>query len=173
MVKNLSCVSCAAWNVFPINSLPSGTVQYIKVELYYLNCAVAILSIVGRWKDGPFTHPKNINHANSIQFLSACSTLYFVVHIISDSSLKVVGQNFTKVRWYDGKKIDCLELRIGSVDIWGNYLILVMVSSIQHHGLKSMPPENFMWQVRCPGLKCITSRLNCALQNLKSHYHYG
>ena len=26
MVKNLSCVSCAAWNVFPINSLLGGTV---------------------------------------------------------------------------------------------------------------------------------------------------
>ena len=26
MVKNLSCVSCAAWNVFPINSLLSGTI---------------------------------------------------------------------------------------------------------------------------------------------------
>ena len=24
MVKNLSCVSCAAWNVFPINSLTTG-----------------------------------------------------------------------------------------------------------------------------------------------------
>ena len=25
MVKNLSCVSCAAWNVFPVNSLGEGT----------------------------------------------------------------------------------------------------------------------------------------------------
>ena len=25
MVKNLSCVSCAGWNVFPINSLRAGT----------------------------------------------------------------------------------------------------------------------------------------------------
>ena len=27
MVKNLSCVSCAAWNVFPINSLGTHTAQ--------------------------------------------------------------------------------------------------------------------------------------------------
>jgi hypothetical protein len=28
MVKNLSCVSCAAWNVFPINSLVRGVQSY-------------------------------------------------------------------------------------------------------------------------------------------------
>ena len=27
MVKNLACVSFSAWNVFPINSLPTGTYQ--------------------------------------------------------------------------------------------------------------------------------------------------
>ena len=28
MVKNLSCVSCAAWNDFPINSLVSSSCMY-------------------------------------------------------------------------------------------------------------------------------------------------
>ena len=34
MVKNLSCVSCTAWNVFPINSLISATTYHASHPTY-------------------------------------------------------------------------------------------------------------------------------------------
>ena len=37
MVKNLSCVSCAAWNVFPINSLLLGLIQFTMLPWNLLN----------------------------------------------------------------------------------------------------------------------------------------
>ena len=42
MVKNLSCVSCAAWNVFPINPLMSLKLSSLPAQsLYYISPAMS------------------------------------------------------------------------------------------------------------------------------------
>ena len=54
MVKNLSCVSCAAWNVFPINSLLPC--RCIRLYWWMVNNLAWNRNIVVRWldnNDGP------------------------------------------------------------------------------------------------------------------------
>ena len=49
MVKNLSCVNCAAWNVFSVNSLPPDTtnikqLKYPNGRLMPFDAPVSILN---------------------------------------------------------------------------------------------------------------------------------
>ena len=99
MVKNLSCVSCAAWNVFPINSLIPGSCvlsAYSAVQCMYSNFAALLKCMCISTDKYCFSFPTYLSTIRLHTLMAAKSWLITAsAHLSYDPNSLLIGMDLT------------------------------------------------------------------------------
>ena len=108
MVKNLSCVSCAAWNVFPINSLMAVSIG-LKVFSVLLSLQLLSLFATCRKKTQGFQQHFGPVHCPFIQKLSTKNKIKAGWNLNKGIFVKnldqILKKNDVNWKWYFVTKI--------------------------------------------------------------------